>query len=326
MRSLIRGLIVIAVLTAAAPPARALCGDKPGDVAAVRAVVAAVLARCDCCGSQLPQPGTRPVSCAYRVVVAAVRGGTLPRRCARTALRRAARACRLSCPLRCELATQCDDGNPCTTDACVSGRCTHACECFGPAGEVACCPGPAAECPVPSAFRYFRTCGYPVCPVDDRPIPGVPACTTQRAGDPCTTPGEECDPGAGCGVRLLCTDRNPAVLCPISERKAKRDIAYLTPADIQRVHNELMQLPLATYAYRSEASSARSHLGFIIDDVGESPAVGQDGTTVDLDGYASMAVAALQAQGKEIDQLKKEVDSLRNECRTRETPTRRPAR
>src|SRR5262245_4239108 len=284
MRFFVRGLIVIAVLTATAPPARALCGDKPGDIAAVRAAVAAVLATCDCCQPQLSPPGTRPVSCAYRLVVTAVRDGSLPRRCAQAALRRSARACRRACPLRCELAAQCDDGNPCTADACVQGRCTHSCGCVGPAGDVACCPGPVAECPVRSALHYFRTCGYPVCPVDDRPIPGVPACTTQRAGDPCTTPGEECDPGAGCGVRLLCTDRDPAVICPISERKAKRDIAYLTSSDIQRVHDELMQLPLATYVYRSEASPARPHLGFIIDDVGEIPAVAQDGTTADLSG------------------------------------------
>ena len=48
-------------------------------------------------------------------------------------------------------------------------------------------------------------------------------------------------------------------------------------------------------------------------DVGQSPAVSPDGTTVDLYGYASMAVAAIQAQEREIAALKGEVAALRHE-------------
>src|SRR5262249_59407711 len=117
MRFFVRGLTVIAVLTATAPPARALCGDKPGDIAAVRAAVAAVLATCDCCQPQLSPPGTRPVSCAYRLVVTAVRDGSLPRRCAQAALRRSARACRRACPPRRGPAAPGDDRHPRTAHA-----------------------------------------------------------------------------------------------------------------------------------------------------------------------------------------------------------------
>src|SRR5262245_18776248 len=40
----------------------------------------------------------------------------------------------------------CDDGTPCTVDACVEGKCRHECLCVDPAGLAACCPGPSALC------------------------------------------------------------------------------------------------------------------------------------------------------------------------------------
>jgi hypothetical protein len=156
-----------------------------------------------------------------------------------------------------------------------------------------------------------------VCAVDGGPIPGVPACTTQREGASCTSPGEQCDPGIGCGVRLLCAARDPAPAgrCPISARTAKRDVSYLDANEVRRLHDDLMRLRLATFRYRREGASAPERLGFVIDDVGQSPAVAADGTLVDLYGYASMAVAGLQAQGREIDRLKRKLAVLRRACR-----------
>jgi len=151
-------------------------------------------------------------------------------------------------------------------------------------------------------------------------IPGLPVCTTQEHGQPCTTPGAECDAGFGCNARLRCADREPT-LCPISQRKAKREITYLTPEDTRRLHDDLMRMPLATYRYRSEGPDARRRLGFIIDDLGDdlgpSPAVEPDRSMVDLYGFTSMAVAALQEQGREIDRLRREMRALKRTCGTR---------
>ena len=47
------------------------------------------------------------------------------------------------------------------------------------------------------------------------------------------------------------------------------------------------------------------------DDVGAGPLVNADGETVNLYGYASTAVAAVQAQEKRIRQLEAEVSALR---------------
>lgn len=219
---------------------------------------------------------------------------------------------------------ECDDGNPCTSDRCVGGTCVHDCLCVGPSGNLTCCPGPAAECPPPSttttlpklcapgACTYFFTCGDPVCRIDPPAPPAAPVCTTQRAGKPCTPFGEECDPGVGCGVLLLCTDQDPTRNgCPISLRAYKHDVGYLSDAEVERMRDALLRLKLATYQYNGETPSAPPHLGFIIDDVGPSPAVAADGTRVDLYGYTTMAVAAIQAQAKEIAELQQAVRHLR---------------
>jgi hypothetical protein len=130
------------------------------------------------------------------------------------------------------------------------------------------------------------------------------------------TPGGECDAGLGCNARLRCTDRDPTIpSCPISQRAAKREIAYLTPADARRLHDELMRMPLATYRYRNESPDARRRLGFVIDDLGTSPAVEPDRSMVDLYGFTSMAVAALQEQRREIKRLRREMRALRRTCR-----------
>jgi hypothetical protein len=75
-------------------------------------------------------------------------------------------------------------------------------------------------------------------------------------------------------------------------------------------------MPLATWRYNDEDPNAREHLGFIIDDQPlTSPAVRPTGDRVDLYGYTSMAVAAIQEQHRQIEALQKEVKNLREELR-----------
>ncbi|MEO0599984.1 MAG: hypothetical protein AAF211_01020, partial [Myxococcota bacterium] len=50
------------------------------------------------------------------------------------------------------------------------------------------CPGD-----VETDLTRYETCGDPVCVGYAGPFPGVPACTTEMAGDACTVDGEECD-------------------------------------------------------------------------------------------------------------------------------------
>ena len=56
--------------------------------------------------------------------------------------------------------------------------------------------------------------------------------------------------------------------------------------------------------YRYKDGPERQHLGFIIEDVEPSPSVDSQHDQVDLYGYTSMAIAALQEQHHEIESLK----------------------
>jgi hypothetical protein len=171
---------------------------------------------------------------------------------------------------------------------------------------------------------WYYTCGDPVCH-GHTPHTGVPACTTEKAGTPCTTSGQECDPGDTCNSLLECASTDPTHGpggCPISRARFKHDIRYLPDGELTRVKDDLMTMRLTTWRYNHEGETGREHLGFIIDDNPESPSVDASGDHVDLYGYTSMAVAALQVQDKQIAaqrqqiaELQKAVDALRTEVR-----------
>jgi hypothetical protein len=163
------------------------------------------------------------------------------------------------------------------------------------------------------ALQWYATCGDPACG-GHVPQPNIPECTTEMAGAPCTTAGTQCDPVNDCNTHLVCTDTDPtAGGCPISRARFKRDIHYLDETELRRVHEAVVSMPLATWRYRHEDERAREHLGFIIDDVPGTPAIARSGDHVDLYGYTSMAVAAIQAQERQIAALSAELKALREE-------------
>jgi hypothetical protein len=172
-----------------------------------------------------------------------------------------------------------------------------------------------------AALAYFTTCGDPVCgmPSDD---PNMADCTTEKAGDACSTAGKLCEiAGDDCNTNLVCAASDPKDDpggCPISLASAKRAITYLSDADRERVRAEVAAMPLATWKYTREGAAEKEHLGFVIDDQPpSSAAVRPSGERVDLYGYTSMAVAAIQAQEREIAALRAEVNELREELRFR---------
>lgn len=176
---------------------------------------------------------------------------------------------------------------------------------------------------------WYYTCGDPACH-GWAPDPSIPLCTTEKAGDGCMVLGSECDPQSYCNERLVCATSDPTLvtmdgvarrMCPISRASYKTDIQYLGGAELDRVRAELLNIRLATYRYRAGGPSASTQLGFIIDDMGSGPWVNADGETVNLYGYTSMAVAALQAQERELAALREEVASLRRKVEAK--PARR---
>jgi hypothetical protein len=95
-----------------------------------------------------------------------------------------------------------------------------------------------------------------------------------------------------------------------SRRAVKKNVSYLNDGEVKRLHDELLRYRLATYEYTIRDAAQGTHLGFIIDDVAPSPSIAATGNHVDLYGYTSMAVAAVQTQAKEIEQLKQAVAAL----------------
>ena len=175
------------------------------------------------------------------------------------------------------------------------------------------CNGDRDRADAAGQLQWYATCGDPACG-GYNPDPDDLICTTEATGNACATAGAECAiPSYDCNVHLLCTGSDPAVNCPISLAGFKREIRYLSAGERDEILDHLLATRLATYRYRSEPDSAPPRLGFIIDDRPDSQAVLPSGERVDLYGYTSMAVAAIQAQAAQIQALEQELARLRQE-------------
>jgi hypothetical protein len=224
-------------------------------------------------------------------------------------------ACAPQCPGGFQIAgTPCTAGEACTIsnfgDECACTNGTWLCSIHPPLG-----PGCNKVCEYAAgSTKWWETCGDPVCRSPDPDDPSIPNCTTENAGVACSTPNVVCElPGDTCGAKLLCTDSDPKARgCPKSQAAYKDDIRYLDERELERVRDELLRMKLAHWYYKSEPHAARSHLGFIIDDQPDSPAVMANGERVDLYGYVSMAAATIQLQQKQLDAMERELRLLRD--------------
>jgi hypothetical protein len=185
-------------------------------------------------------------------------------------------------------------------------------------GSVTGAGDPAAEAGKSSnAAVWWRTCGMPSCSGPPWPESGLPYCPGELEGTACATTGAECDPRGGCEIHLLCSATDPKPQdrpgCPISRARFKKDIHYLSPDELRARSRELLDLPLASYRYRN--GDERSRLGFMID--GHESLACVDGDRVDLYGYTSMAVAALQIQAQQIAELRDQLAAVQKELAKR---------
>jgi len=119
-----------------------------------------------------------------------------------------------------------------------------------------------------------------------------------------------------CGATEVCDTHDPKMGvggCPISSRAFKDGIEYVGGAGLQALHDETLQVRLATYNYKDAYGDPNpKHLGFIIEDqLPQSPAVQWSRDRVDMYGYLSMVVATMQVQEKEIENLRRELAESR---------------
>jgi len=172
-----------------------------------------------------------------------------------------------------------------------------------------------AICCVPaqvSEFRWYRTCGAPVCGSPNQPPSDLPACDTQKLGAACEKQGQECDLRDDCSTHLICEKSDPTQGpggCPISRANSKVNIRYLEAADLAKKHDEILALSLAEYTYRNDPAE-EPRLGFIIEDVEPSDFVQEARNRVDLYAYTSAVIAAVKVQEQHIRALEAQVRSL----------------
>jgi hypothetical protein len=156
--------------------------------------------------------------------------------------------------------------------------------------------------------KWFSTCGDAIC-TGYRPPTGVPRCTDESPGMACPVEGAQCDPGDECNRLIVCAARDPRLAgCPISSRRFKRDVQYLTDAQREECARQVDTIRLARYRYQG---SDETRLGFVLEDDPPAASVDRGRDMVDLYGYSSLAVAALQVHERRIEALERELRELR---------------
>lgn len=179
-----------------------------------------------------------------------------------------------------------------------------------------CTDGPAVQCRGDATWHCDAPHPDPECP------PAKP-----NLGVPCAVEGQLCEYECGPGGARQCEGgvwyEAGADPCPISTRRAKKEIRYLDAAQLEKVARKALELKLATYRYKDPALGSGAQLGFILEDAGKGFAGDPSRGRVNLYGYTSMLLATLQAQQRAIESLRREVRSLRRQVRGTRTKGRR---
>ena len=190
--------------------------------------------------------------------------------------------------------------------------CTTAASCAYPQGTCTCsvyCGSPypvARMCDAGTPMTWHCGAAEQGCPAI-RPHLGT-ACSQDQQfcqyGD-CTAPAVRCEGGLWHAAQTA---------CPVSTKRYKQGIHYLTDDERNAVADETLRTRLATYAYT--VGDPKPRLGFIIEDDPASPAVLDGKDRVDLYGYQSMTVATLQVQSEQIAELRRELADVRLELKS----------
>ncbi len=196
------------------------------------------------------------------------------------------------------------DGQSCDT---VGAVCT-----FG--GSLCACT-PCVRFPIETCSRPpFWSC-------DAVPGGGCPV-ASPRFGEVCTQDGLSCEYGCNSpNGSVMCRDgvwqRGDFRDCPISTRRAKRDITYLSPAEVDALAAQIRATRLATYEYTLPAMAGRRRLGFILEDQPGSFAADPERSQVDLYGFASLLAATVQSQDRQLRDMRRRIETLERQLARR---------
>jgi hypothetical protein len=186
------------------------------------------------------------------------------------------------CP-QLELCAPCADGS-CADQVCLNGACQWSCDSGGSGGAGG--AGGGATCGIESG-----------------------SCAN----------GETCCAGLECcaGVPVPAGNEYCGKVCPKSDQNIKRDFVSVDP---DQVLDKLSRLPVGTWAYKTEGSTAR-HIGPMAQDFMAAFNVGSSDRTilqVDADGVSFAAIQALNARLQAVEeqnqQLQRQLDEQRQRC------------
>ena len=161
-----------------------------------------------------------------------------------------------------------------------------------------------------ASLTWYTSCGDPACAGYSGPFDGLETCVDEVEGTACEVEGSACDLETACNNQLVCATEDPTAApygCPQSLARFKHRIQYLDDTERESARKQLLATRLATWAYKWDPPERRARLGFLIDDQPDSPAVLADGQHVDLYGYTSLTVAAVQAQEAELASMRTEL-------------------
>lgn len=196
-----------------------------------------------------------------------------------------------TCPpvvMYCDAQQQCQFNQP----ACEGEGCMSDSDC----PEVEACP----QCPDSAECAEMR-CVEGACKFQCSS-----ACSAK--GDSCAN-GEACCGGLECcsGVPVPAGQEYCGEVCPISDRNLKSEFASV---DNRQVLEQLVKLPISTWAYKTENGEAR-HIGPMAQDFMASFGVGSSDRTilqVDADGVAFAAIQALHSRLERLEQRNAELE------------------
>lgn len=197
---------------------------------------------------------------------------------------------------------------PATLDAAHGQRCEAQ-------GAVCAYGGLVCECTNCTAFPIGGCRGDAVWQCDRQPATAGCPTTPPRFGTSCAREGLDClygcnSPDGAVACRGGVWQRGRFEDCPISTRAAKRDVVYLSPAEVDALAAQVRATRLATYEYTIPSMAGRRRLGFILEDQPASFAADPERSQVDLYGFASLLAATVQSQDRELRALRARVDDL----------------
>ena len=181
-------------------------------------------------------------------------------------------------------------------------------------------------------LKYY----YPACPSWLYPVARAYPATCSQKTNPACAPAKPCTEfNAHClHLEIFCEGKSveqryttclhtePAAGfggCPISSRRYKENINYLSPEESKELAGQVLDLKMASYAYKPgwEEAGSSKQLGFIIEDLpADSRFVVEETGRVNLYALSSGTIVALQQLERRVQEQERLILDLQKQLKS----------